>query len=255
MSELGIRFTGNQIQPGRVSAKHLADVLRAYEDVIADLVTNHSPEISKDLIVVGLSEITHQSVGLQFEANVPELTLPAATQLTEAIQQLRFDMLPETARKFFITVRNFTRRYGCTAEIQAQGQLATIDETSEIATPPKLTGFTTVYGTVQRVGGDEPRVRLQMFTGESVYCTTTVDMAKEIGDHLYEDVGLEGTATWDYESLKIEEFKVDRLLPYGSTSAALAFRELRSEFSEIFDSIDPDEFVAEIRGGDEPDLY
>ena len=83
-----------------------------------------------------------------------------------------------------------------------------------------------LFGTVERVGGAEPRVTLRLHSGESIHCEVSGDLAKQLGRTLYERVVLEGTAVWDAYTGERKSFQAVRLGAYGGGHAGEALREL-----------------------------
>jgi hypothetical protein len=77
-----------------------------------------------------------------------------------------------------------------------------------------LEGETELFGKVERVGGATPRVALRVAEKLAVYCDVSMEIAKELGHHLYSWVGVAGKARWNPFDGSIETFRVERLLPY-----------------------------------------
>ena len=248
MNDIAIKFSGNEITPQQVQATDLADVIRLYEDALAALVIQENPKIKREQIVLGLSQVETGSAVYAFEANVEGLTLPAIEDLTKALNTLELAAFPYAVEKLFNRVRTFTKKYHCRAEVSSREITAYITEDSRAVLPAKLTGTTTIYGVLDRVGGIEPRVRIKPLKGAHIHCDVTREQARELSPRIYELMGLKGTAVWNYGRSEITRFKVDKVLPYRAKPAAKAFEELSEEFGAAFDNIDPEQFVREIRG-------
>lgn len=249
MSDLQIKFTGKDMRPNIVRARDLADVIRSYEDAVVSIAARQNPEIKKDILAVSLTDIQEGSAVFTLDARSSDIMAPAADRLTEALQSLSFSDLPEPVFNLFSSLRTFARSYGCVAHISSRLAQAVIDENSEPVTAVVTSGQTTLYGMVRRVGGRDPVVWLRKFDDKVVICQVTVEQCKYLANFLYEEVGLKGTASWFFGSGELKSFKVEEVLPYRKTSPVLAFRKLREEFGDSFDSIDdPEQFVAEVRG-------
>jgi hypothetical protein len=118
--------------------------------------------------------------------------------------------------------------------------------------PPAVTlyGQTQIIAEVKRVGGKEPRVMLETLKGDTIDCETTAEIAKLLGNHLYQQVKLTGAAQWDFETLSIIDFEISAVLPYKRVSPAQAFAAVREQFGPYFDQIeDPNEWAAQARHG------
>ncbi len=71
-------------------------------------------------------------------------------------------------------------------------------------------------------------------------------------DHLKsgEVIGLGGEARVNTETFTIQGFTADKVLPYKEVPLDEVFANLRAAADGCFDHIDPEEFVAEMRGED-----
>ncbi len=119
-----------------------------------------------------------------------------------------------------------------------------------VAQAPRVTGATTIYGVVTNVGGLDAskNVRLRTRTGDlTVHMSES--LARKVAQHIFDEVGLEGTAVWDSATMSLVAFDATRLLEYRRTSASEAFERLRDVAGEDFDEVDPDEYVRRLRGG------
>jgi hypothetical protein len=252
-NDLTIRFTGNNVQPGRIRSRELGDVIAAYEEAISAVVVRSHPELKAEQIIVGLVTIRHESVGLTFEAPLGEPVYQAAHRLVSAVHTQDWADLPWAALKSLRNVLKFVTRHQCAANfiVRHDDQSVAAVITSETAIPKATTlyGTTTLYAEVKRVGGIEPKVMLQTINGRTLYCDASAEIAKELGARLYDQVGVVGYAEWDYQTLEITDFEITEVLPYRHTSPVEAFRILRDEFGHHFDAIDdPEAWIHELRG-------
>lgn len=76
-----------------------------------------------------------------------------------------------------------------------------------------LTGETTLYGEVKRVGGFKPRVVLKTIQGDTIYCDASKALAQELGRRLYTEVGVRGQAKWNMQTLRIDAFIIESVPP------------------------------------------
>ncbi|MDX1521752.1 MAG: hypothetical protein R3264_09005 [Anaerolineae bacterium] len=253
---LGIRFTGSGMKPGGIRSKEIAEIIEAYEDMIVSVVTHENPELHKDIIVVGLTNITDESIGLQFLPNVPDLTFPAARKVSNAFDTLDFNILPSSAVKSAAKIISFVKKHECEAEIieiedNEYKKLAIITPSTAIPTTPVLTGETTIYGEITRVGGIDPRVQLKTVDGQTIYCDVSRELARELGHKLYSPIALSGKAIWDTDSLVLEEFQIKEVLDYEQVSLSDAFVELREAAGNSFEHVDNvSEFATQLRRGE-----
>lgn len=245
---LNIRFVGDAFKPGAIKSKELGEVIGSIEDIIASVVISQHPTIAKDDISIGLLKIVDKSLGLDFLANLQELTIPAFLLVTGAIHTSHYTDLPLKALKGLRKLWSFTKNHNGEAQFSMVNgtiqKLATITPKTEIPLPPLIQGHTVLYGEITRAGGKEPHIQFASMSGGLVHCTTSRELAIEAGKILYRQVGLEGIATWNAETRKIEEFNATQIIYYEPISLKEAF----SEMSPFLESIeDVDQFLQTVR--------
>ena len=251
-----IRLVGAEVAPGLIRSKEIAEVITAVEEMIAAVVERENPEIKMEQIRVGLSAIAGGSMRLVFTPNLDALTVPAAEMVMKAIDSQQFDSLPHATLNALRTLHAFTYRHGATTEFRtlngASVLLAEMTPQTDIPKPAHLTGETTLYGDVLRVGGAEPKVQFRSVDNELIYCDATREMTRQAALRLYERVGLRGEALWNMETLKIESFMINEILDFEDVGVVQAFAELREIAGVYFDQIDNvDAFVERLRNGEE----
>jgi hypothetical protein len=249
-----ILLTGEGMSPGKIRSKEIAEVIESVEDMIASVVVREYPELKKETIVVGLKRIREGSIGLEFSPNLIELTLPATHRITKSIKENDFGVLPSNTLNSLRKLSAFTRRYQCNAEFLEQNgrveSLAVMTPETRIPDVYPLSGETTIYGEITRVGGAEPKIQFKTFDDQVIYCSTSRIVAKKAGAKLYSKVGLYGLAEWNSETFEIENFHVIDISGYEEVPLSEAFDELTGLIGDSFDNIeDVDQFVSELRYG------
>jgi hypothetical protein len=132
--------------------------------------------------------------------------------------------------------------------------LATVDGESydRIAGRLIVKGDTAFTGTVQRVGGKmSNRCALTVsFQPRMVYCTVdSPDLARSLGQRLYQDVVVQGTAKWLRGSWKMFSFKVKDVYQPKKGGIHEAFKALYDAGGKSWDEIDdPAKFIQEVTG-------
>lgn len=253
--QIAMRLTGPGISPGLVRSKDLAEVIAALEEMVAAIVVDEEPSLSLEQIRVGLQRIDDGSLNLTFEPNLKPQTLPATERAAASIAGGTIGALPPKARQAISTIHKFTKNYDAAAEIWTLNgtgsRLATIDASTTIPEATFIVGITDIYGEVTRAGGankDKPSVQFRLHDGTLLYCSASAEVAQLVAGRLYQEVALRGHATWNFETLKIESFRIEELLDYSPTIVTQAFDELRKVMGNFADSInDVDEFVREMR--------
>lgn len=90
-----------------------------------------------------------------------------------------------------------------------------------------IKGQTTIYGEVRAAGGDKnPRATLKINDEYTISFDVKKNVAEQLAAHLYNHVGLKGTAKWDKNTYKILGFKVDSVIIIEHKSLIDTFRDL-----------------------------
>ncbi len=259
-----IRLVGENLSAQTVSARDAGHLIAAVEQMLAALVLRGkaAPALPKRTIVVGLAAIEQGSYILRFTTPDPVRVMPAYRKLSEAIQKADFAELPAKSVEGLREIRTIARKYRARAEFwQGDGRrahLATITPHTSIPIrapePPHVQEYTTLYGTVLRVGGDRPpRAQVQFLSGQKLQCRITqrdeLRVARALGQRLYETVGLRGQARWHAASGEILDFRIDEIFDAQSATSENVLQTLRQRLGAHYQRVeDIDRFVAEMRG-------
>ena len=257
---LEIKLTGEGISPDKLRSKELAEVIESVENMIASTVVYKNPELAKDSIKVSLTGVKTGSAIYDFLPNLEELTIPAARDIANYINQPEAGSLTlskdatSSLKKLCAFTKVFNKRHDdSNIEISivngTREKLATITPDTEIFEAYPFSGETTLYGEITRVGGKEPKIQFKTFDDRIIYCTTSREIAKKAGSMLYNIVGLHGLAEWDSETFEIESFHVYEISEYEDVSLSQAFQELSDAVGTSFDNLDVDDFISQIRYG------
>lgn len=226
--------------------------------MIAGVAVRDSPDLNKDEIVVGLSNVSPGSLRLRFGSPPPQATpvLAGFMLIAAAVQAGRFGELPNSSLRALGQVASFTKRHDCQAEFYASGSaspVAVVTPTVDVPPPQLVPGETTLYGKVIRVGGRRPRIMVETLSGEVVYCDTTEDLAKELAQRLYQFTRLEGLALWDPDEWLLDEFTVTAIGEQaGARTPAAALELLRELIGGYYANVaDPVRYVSGLRGDGE----
>ncbi len=249
-----IRLSGKDMIPGSVHSREIAEVITAMEDMLTSIVLKKYPQLSKETLVLGLSKIRNQSIGLVFVPNNPELLIPATIEVANSVSTNNYTSLPSKALAALEVLTGFTRKYDCLADFSTRNgkleHLATITPDTDIPRREMLSGETVIYGDIMRVGGATPKIQFKPLHGPLIYCTADRLIVKQAGEYLYSQVGLRGDAQWDAETLEVSELRVREILSYSDTPAIQAFEQLSELIGESFNDIDDvPVFAKELRYG------
>lgn len=251
-----LRLQGADLNPDQLRAGELAVVITSLEAAIAALIQDSAPDIKPDQIRLSLTSVATGSTTLAFAPNLQTLALPAAERLIHAVNHNNFIGFPPVAIASLRKIIALVRKHHGVATIQvahnATTLQATITEQLNLA-PAHITGHTTLYGSVVRVGGIDPRVEFKpILKGKTLFCPAERSIVLQLRDYLYQTVAVHGLAVWDATTLDVIHFTIQSWLPYDPTPPVQAFAEIREKFGPYFDAIpDVDAWVAALRRGEE----
>jgi hypothetical protein len=184
---------------------------------------------------------------------LPELVEPALDEFAEIVKSGEMDALPYSAHDPLKEFTAFIKRRNCEAHFSSiNGQTTTkliITPDIELNFPGFITGETTIYGRILRVGGKEPKVMFEPFSGMTIYCNVSEDLAKKLGEYLYTEIALKGIAKWNPHTLDLCNFKITGYHEFKSGNIQNAFSELSKLIGKYFSDVDDvDGYVADLRG-------
>lgn len=238
-----LRFSGvGDLNPQSLRAKELAEILENIESAVAATVIAHDPKIKREQIALSLVAVTDASVGLTFAPNLQALTFPALEEIANAISSEQLEKLPNTTVRALRPILRFVREHGCNAEFRLsygnRDIQATVTPETQIQQVKSIRGQTTIHGEVIRVGGVEPKIEIKTIDGNVLFCPTTQQIALQLAERLYQHVAVDGIATWNPETLDIEEFQITSVLSYVKVNLPQAFHQLREGAGGLYDAID-----------------
>lgn len=150
------------------------------------------------------------------------------------------------------------RRLECAIVVREAGGgdavLAKIERDSYAMVAKRLfvAGETALTGTVVRVGGaTEMRCALRVpFQNRLLFCrVANADVARRLGDLLYQEVAVQGTAQWVKNNWRIVSFTVNGVYRPGGGSLSQTLEALRRAGGAGWDQVDdPEAYLAEVSG-------
>lgn len=245
---LELKFEGGGIKPSAVRASEVAELISSFEKAIIITLQDRYPDIdTHQYAYLSITNIEDQSLGLKFLAEkATEAFLSTFFLLTTSINKNAYNEIPSPAVENLKNISRFTKKHNCDCNYIHQGlNLAkftpeTIVEVSELNT---IKGETILYGKLQRVGGEVPRVVFKDHTGQNIYFEVTEDVAKQLAPKLYEEIALTGTARWDKKTFKVLDFKVSGITDLESRSLTKTFSEISSVIGKYWNEVDDIESV------------
>jgi hypothetical protein len=248
------KISGENVSPEAIRWRDLAATVSALEKALRATIGARAT----DEMVFSLSEITRSSAALKITVNEP--LLAAAKLLTISLGAGYISALPPAARKAVAALGKLAKERGWSFSFAGNRELgvsaAVISAEHADIEAAMITGGTTILAKVVRVGGEHtPTAQLQLLGKNAGTITVSLpdkEFAKKLGDNLYATRTLHGTATWNAKTHKLESFKAEKIGEYIETDEspqdALGTIEKLSQISPgLWDSIDPDTFIAEHR--------
>ena len=227
LMELAVR----EIPLHRLPAGELAELVKGVEQAIvgsAKSIGDFSGEFHVSLVNLHSSD-----AALGFTCSNPSVGAEAAKDVIQATVQEDFGPLPERSKHGIRRLQKRADALGVDLQIFQKGKVvATITPSEAEETTSPISGTTTICGEVEDVGGATPRVALRLRSGRRLPCEIDKDLAKYLARHLYEEVALEGVASWDTETAEIEEFKITGARDFEPASPADLFQGLRRILAE-----------------------
>lgn len=248
---LKIRLVGEDISPEKISANDFSKLIAAYEDALIAFFEKRHPD-KKDLGFVSVVGISSESAGVVFRPNYETEMIEVANDINTSINNKTISKLPFKTVENLTIIQNYINKKNCTAELNGYDKIASTKITPStnlrITKSFYIKGETTIYGKVVRVGGKEPRVRVQINDDLELSVIIKEKDAKELSPYLYEVIGIKGMAKWKKENHELVEIKPKSFILMEEKSLKEKFKGLGDLLGKYWVDIDnPDDYVASLR--------
>lgn len=250
---------GNRSQPDTIALSELANLLKYLEMAIKAAVSPvervaHAEEKDPLVSLVSLHEGNSSDMGMA----VLDYGLPAVSDISRAIASDAYSTMPSDCHVGLYNIFKWISKRRFQLEIEEDRRFniehAVISRKRPV--PPPLSsaftvsGMTTAWGYLMRAGGKKPRAALLFPDNRKVTINADEALTKELGARLYENVGIEGVATWRVRDWRMLSFRATRVLEYRpqATNLVQTFRDLADASKGRWDDIDAEDYVRELRG-------
>ena len=252
---LYVRFTGGDISPERVSLSALTQTLNAIRQLSSNGVSHHTHTSGEpaDPGMFQLVGVKRGSALYQFDGRTSGLfklrDIGHLLENPEAAGEVDFNFRAITE------LSSVTTRLRCKITIGGRledGKLVILarigpDTWSNLRNALFVEGDTSIFGTVKRVGGaTEMRCSIRLPPdGRLLYCKVDgAELSRRLGRYLYEDVLLNGSATWLRSNWRIVDFIVRSVSQPKQGNIVETFEALRDAGGDAWDAIvDPQAFL------------
>lgn len=255
-----VRFVAPDLSPDKVSLRAVSDALSAVQDLASGrdpFEQQHVPQEKG----IGLVRVRRGSAVYTCLARAPEEALDNLTRVGRLLAHPDEDQVESdglvAALQPIKSLSEVAKSVGCRVEVRATGQrrhrlfVVEQDDFTRISSRFLVTGETTVVGRVERVGGATGMRCFLRVPGRrpGLYCDVqTRDLARKLGQHLYEQIAARGTAKWIHRSWRIYEFRITDFTQPRLGDAVKAIEELRRAGLSAWDSVDdPEGYIRELR--------
>lgn len=257
-----IHFTGNDIRPWHVGVLALARVMEAVNKLVGGETGDEAGEPRKPNLAgkpeaLHLLAVTSGTASYRVLADNPD---KARKQLARAGKTIEDPESTEPADHILDPIEELSalaRLFGCNIELlppDGSAVLARISGNtySNISKSAFIHGQTSIEGKIERVGGAtrlhcgvHMRGRRKMMICRVVHA----DLARQLGQHLYERAVLCGKATWYRRNWRLRRFTIHSMQQLDHRrSVSDRFSALRRIVGDAWNTVDADKFVADIRG-------
>jgi hypothetical protein len=256
-----INLKGKKALPDKIGMGELGDLLKHLESAIKASIPiedriehSESPDRSEPIIsLVSLREGNSVDMGTA----ILGFGISAIRDISISIDDRRFDMLEPKTHDELRRASNWLVKRGLELELEANEELNVrafhISKRDPIP-PPTLPDFTidgqaTIWGYLVKVGGEKPRSIVYFPDKSKITLTSDELVAKDLAAHLYDEVGIEGIATWRSRDWKLVAFKPLRVLDYrpSNTDIEQTFQDLSSATQGRWEGVDAEEYIKDLR--------
>jgi hypothetical protein len=255
-----VLFVGSGVYPEKIPLGILTDTFAAVRRLAAGAETQEEEcdeEEGQEDSVVRLLSVKRGSAVFAFVAQAAPSTLARLRGAGKVVDEPDEFGDNDYVLKPIELLSATAKRLNCSVVVREAGNkavLATIGPTSyqRIAEHLFLTGETAFTGRVERVGGATVRTcALRVpFQSRMLYCrVATEEVARRLGERLYQEVAVQGTATWLRNSWRVVGFTVNSIYQPQAGSLSEAFQALRDAGGKGWDGIDdPRGYLEEVTG-------
>lgn len=253
--EVRLRNEDDTLRPETLRIRDLAEIASYVEDAVA-AATGIRLEHGEDTpVLVSLTGIEGGSARLLL--TLATSALAATVGIKQALISRDYSRLPMRCQKKLSEMSGYLSARGWQAELAGVSPgRALISAAHPVPAPERRTikSVTTIYGDCVRVGGETPKAGIWLVTTKRILnIDVDPDLARVLGNHLYDCVGITGTATLDAATLDMLAFRGEALLPYRGKAADPLAAVLRIAEGSVgvWEGIDPLEYVRQLREDEE----
>ncbi len=246
---LQLVLSGNGVSYQTLPAGELGALIIDLEQAILQTGQQHSDQAAG---VVSLSEIGPGSAKLSLALQGSALL--GATLVAVAVANAKFDELPTGAHAALYNIfrrlvsHSWSLAWKPSKTLQVPPAVISRENPIPAAPAPRdVRGTSTVYGRLVRVGGESPKAQVKLDSGLMLFVDLDESQACELGHRLYQEIGLQGEAVWNGETLEMTSFSVRRVLTYRRSDVVHAFEQLAAAAGRRWEGVNAAKYVRSLR--------
>lgn len=259
-----VRMVGSKVRPWKVPMRKLTHAMDAVQRLIEqrdEFADDEGDESSVESTPLQLLGIVSGSAVYRVAADNPGRALSILKQTGNDINAPKSVDWTSATLSSLSDLSDVAKTLGCRVEFRAVTEdgkrlgdiLAIIepDTYSKISSSAFVTGETSVFGKIERVGGaTKMRCGLRIpHQHRMVICkVASADLTRALGQFMYEHVTVHGTATWARRGSFLKELEIKSYDPPKSGSIMKTLEAVHSVSNGAWDRIkDPRAAIADMR--------
>lgn len=249
--EVRLRDEADTLRPETLRVRDLADIATLVEQTVIEAVGGDLEPADDGAVLVSLTAIEEGSTRLVL--SLAATAAVAVADIKRAVSEGTYSKLPVKCQRKLAELSQRLAGKGWQAELSgvSPGRVV-ISASHPVPAPDRKTARskTTIYGVCVRVGGETPKASIRLLTtGKQLTIDLTEDLARELGNRLYDLVGIEGMATVEASTWEMIAFRGVSLTPYRGKKAdpLAATLKVARESGDVWSGVDPVEYVRGLR--------
>lgn len=254
--QIDVEIGGEGVHPAMIPFRELADYLVSLEQAVLATAKDQGIELEPGEPPMALTGVQEGSTRLKL--CVVTALMSSLGVVSTAIRTQSPQLLPREAAAAIARISRQTSETGHTFRILPDQEYGVVEamisaETTAVvqAQAQTVTGVTTLYGRCVEVGGERrPHAVVKLLDGPRI-TVALVDtaLAVNIARLLYEEVQLEGEATWVTPSWQLYKFRATEVKPVSVIPADQAFDLMAKSSGQYWQGVDAEEYVQQLRYG------
>ncbi|MBK9632281.1 MAG: hypothetical protein IPO62_14675 [Saprospiraceae bacterium] len=195
---LELKYYGNNINPEAVRASEVADLIKGFEGAILSVAFDKRPDLSEyenKFPFITISAVENQSLGLKHKMNAyTEIISSALLLIASSLNNNSYNSLPIKAIEDLKVLTRFAKRHECDGSFYLGGEQIVnfgADKEIKIDDSRYIKGETTIYGILNKIGGNTPSLQLRI-NNYFVSFDVKKTIAVKLGTKLYKENRFKG---------------------------------------------------------------